>query len=159
MPEFEVRSFDFNASRPVMIDWVITNVSQEDCECEGSIGGQPAPPAEVPKVGPEDFPNVVTASANILAGDLITRLVVKTTDGHSGGGWSLNVRGALDLTKGMLGYSSWDELESDTNTYVIADGDDTVTITFLVHGSPKAAFSSGGTGKSVLAGYGQFAWE
>ncbi|KAG1741883.1 uncharacterized protein EDB91DRAFT_1336247 [Suillus paluster] len=159
----------------------ITKVSQQDGECEVPGGGvtpppppphpptppsppptppPPPPPREVPKVGLEHFPNVIPASASIISPLVATRLSLITTDGHNGSGWAFGVGEGLDVTGGMLGYSSWEVLTSGANSFAVVATVDALVVTFMINGSPQAVFVGGGIGEDVSGGYGNdFTWE
>ncbi|KAG1741876.1 uncharacterized protein EDB91DRAFT_1129944 [Suillus paluster] len=135
----------------------ITNVSQEDCERKGSVGD--GPPAEVPKVGLEDFPNAVSASVGLFS-ETDSCLRLTTTDGHNGIGLASGIGEGFVLAGGTLGYSSWDVLMSDKSSFVIAAANvDGLVVTFMANGSAQAVFVGGGIGEDISGGYGYvFTW-
>ncbi|KAG2135137.1 hypothetical protein DEU56DRAFT_949539 [Suillus clintonianus] len=99
------------------------------------------------------------AKVSIITGFVASHVNVTTTDGHSGTGWAFGIGEGLDLTKGTLGYSSWDVLKSKKNSIVIAADVDALVITFFVNGSLKAAFFGAGVGEDKSGGYGHSTWE
>ncbi|KAI1084543.1 hypothetical protein F5B20DRAFT_522094 [Whalleya microplaca] len=108
---------------------------------------------------PEDFPKFT--AANLNSGSLLfaTYVNVNTTDGHSGSGWGIGPGAGMEITGGVLGYNSWEELTSKPNKFTVTSVEDGVIATFWVDDNPAAGYFGAGAELDVSISGGVFTWD
>ncbi|PGH20834.1 hypothetical protein AJ80_03461 [Polytolypa hystricis UAMH7299] len=116
-------------------------------------------PERPPFKDPKDFPNVVGANLNSASMLFTTYTTVTTLDGHTGSGWALGVGAGGEVTGGILGYSSWEELKSTPNAFAIGSVEEGVAASFFIDGNLVAVYVGSGLELDVDLSGGSFTWE
>ncbi|EFY91005.1 hypothetical protein MAC_02891 [Metarhizium acridum CQMa 102] len=140
------------------VDWVLF------CQLLEKLGGSDGVLKAIngddrPINNPNDFPSLVPANLNATTLLLATLVNINTTDGHVGAGWGIGFGAGIEVTAGVLGYTSWDELMSADNTFSVVSIEDGVAASFWIGDKPVAGFLGTGIELDVSISGGTFTWS
>lgn len=108
---------------------------------------------------PNDFPNLIGANLNSGSMLFAAYVNINTVDGHTGSGWAWGFGAGVEVTGGVLGYTSWDELTSTENKFEIASVEEGVEASFWIDGSLVAVYLGTGAELDVSLNGGSFSWS
>ncbi|KAI0884568.1 uncharacterized protein GGS22DRAFT_188777 [Annulohypoxylon maeteangense] len=115
-------------------------------------------PKRPPFRDPHDFPNFTGANLNSGSAIIVAFVNINTADGHTGTGWAFGFGAGLEVTGGVLGYSSWDQLMSGPNAFVVGSVEAGVGASFFIDGTLVATYLGSGVELDVSLNGGSFTW-